>query len=145
MNMTQSEAVLLSLLGPRPVFWYEESADCFLCSWNGVKMTQEHALMLIAEFFWGHHPSPEMKRIADRKFYLLYRSGVFEDSEKWGDLVESHAPFDGMYSWYKKYMLEHVKQKLHYVTPKEAYSWLDLGSMDRMKTVDKDDPTCYNR
>lgn len=137
--MTQSEAVLLSLLGPRPVFWYEKSVDSYFCSWNGVRMTQEHALMLISELFWGQYPSPEMKRVADRKFYIFYNSGIFENSQGWKGIVESHAPLGGMHSWYKKSLIDHINKELYDYTTldakfSEVYNWLDFDRLYQEKS-----------
>jgi hypothetical protein len=124
--MMQSEHVLLSLLGPRPVFWYEEQIDEVFCAWNGIKMTQSHALMQISSFFWGANPTPEMRRAADSHFYFLWAMGAFENSESWKSIIERNMTDSTMHGWYKRKLKPVYEKHLQNVTPGEAYNWLSL-------------------
>lgn len=127
MSTTQSEALLLSLLGPRPVFWYEERADSIFCAWNGIKMLQEHALMLVSEYFWKKYPSPEMKTVAGRKFHLLYRSGFFENCGDWKKIDRNRdSDPTSIYKWYKNSLHEHITKNFSDLDPATAYQWLSL-------------------
>lgn len=126
MIMTQSEAVLLSLLGPKPVFWYNKRHDTILCAWNGIVMTQSHALMLIGEFFWKQTPTPEMRRVADKDFYILYKSGAFENTEKWDNIINDNVFVSVMHSYYKKKLKVFIENNLGNTKPDEVYRWLNL-------------------
>lgn len=122
----QSEYILLSLLGPRPVFWYDEKFDEVLCAWNGVRMTQAHALMLISSTFFENGPTPEMRRAADSHLHYLWSMGAFEDSESWGPIIMDNLPGSSMHNWYKNRLRPVIQKYLQNTKPEEAYSWLNL-------------------
>ena len=128
--MTQSEAVLLSLLGPRPVFWYNDKHDVVLCAWNGIIMTQKHALMLASEMFWSQGPTPEMKRVADKDFYTLYHSGAFENSNNWNAVVEntiSNIPGNSLHNYYRRKLEPFIQKNLSSEKPETVFKWFNLG------------------
>jgi hypothetical protein len=122
----QSEYILLSLLGPRPVFWYDEKFDEVLCAWNGLRMTQAHALMQISSFFMGSGPTPEMRRAADSHLYYLWSMGAFEDSENWEHTLKTNSTGSSMFQWYKRKLQPVYQKYLTNITPGEAYNWLGL-------------------
>ena len=126
MTTKQSESVLLSLLGPRPVFWYDESFDEVFCAWNGIVMTQKHALMLVSEFFWNQNPTPEMKRIADRDLIILYNAGAFDNSNNWAHIIENYALQNIMHTWYKRKIKPVFDRYLKETKPAEVYSWFNF-------------------
>ncbi len=122
----QSDHVLLSLLGPRPVFWYDEKFDEVFCAWNGIKMTQNHALMLFSSFFFGGGPTPEMRRAADSHLYFLWSMNAFDNSENWEFTLTQNIPGSSMHNWYKKKIQPVYDRHLTNIKPAEAYNWLNL-------------------
>lgn len=126
MSTMQSNYVLLSLLGPRPVFWHDEKFDEVLCAWNGIKMTQAHALMLMSGFFFGGGPTPEMRRAADSHLYFLWSMDAFEDSKNWEFVLNQNIPGSSMHNWYRKKLQPVYDQYLKDTKPGEAYNWLNL-------------------
>lgn len=125
--MMQSDYVLLSLLGPKPVFWYDEKFDEVFCAWNGIKMTQNHAIMVISSYFFNNSPTPEMRRVADKHFHYLWSMGAFENSESWEYTVNRLAPQGQLYAWYRSKILPVIEKHLAgRVTPQEAFNWLNL-------------------
>jgi hypothetical protein len=122
----QSEYVLLSLLGPRPVFWHDEKFDEVLCAWNGIKMTQAHALMLVSTFFFNSSPTPEMRRVADSHLYFLWSMNAFEDSKSWEFTLNQNIPTSCMHNWYKKKIQPLYQKQLLNTDPAMAYDWLNL-------------------
>lgn len=124
--MMQSKHVLLSLLGPRPVFWYDEKFDEVFCAWNGLRMTQNHALMLISSFFFSSAPTPEMRRAADSHLYYLWTMGAFDDSESWDHTLKNHLPASSMFQWYRRKLQPVYEKHLKNTPPGEAYKWLNL-------------------
>ena len=127
MTTKQSEAVLLSLLGPRPVFWHDEKFDEIFCAWNGICMTQNHALMLASESFWKQAPTPEMKRVADRHLFLLYNAGAFENSKNWRlTVLNYNTSHTSMHSYYKNALSKHIDKELVNTNPVEVFKWFNF-------------------
>ena len=124
--MTQPEAVLLSLLGPRPVFFKHPDFPDILAAWNGMVMTQKHALMLAMEKFWGSGPTPEMKKAADHNLFWLYKAGAFENSESWNDIIIREVPTSNMYQWYRRKLTPFFNRELVNHKPDEIFRWFNL-------------------
>jgi hypothetical protein len=124
MTTKQSNSVLLSLLGPRPVFWYDDKFDQVFCAWNGLCMTQNHALMLASELFWNQGPTPEMRRVADRDLRILYSSGAFENSDNWAVIIDSNV--NTMHNYYRKKLKPFAEKNLKSTKPHEVFEWFDL-------------------
>lgn len=124
MTTKQSESVLLSLLGPRPVFWYDDKFDEVFCAWNGICMTQNHALMLASELFWNQGPTPEMRRVADQKLLTLYSAGAFENSRNWSGIINDNV--NTMHAWYRKKLKVFVEKNLKSTKPQDVYKWFNL-------------------
>lgn len=122
MTTKQSEAVLLSLLGPRPVFWHDDKFDETFCAWNGVCMTQNHALMLASNLFWNQAPTPEMIRVADRHLFLLYNAGAFENSKTWRLTITTSS----MHGYYKNMLTSHINKELNNVKPIDVFKWFNF-------------------
>ena len=125
--MTQAESILLSLLGPRPVTWRNSEFPDVLVSWNGMCMTQNHALMLAESFFWNQQPTPEMRFTADRRLLLIYCAGAFENSENWRKIIEEHAPHGTMHQWYERKLRSFIKNTLKDAEPMDVFSWFNLA------------------
>lgn len=125
--MTQAEALLLSLLGPRPAFFQNPKFPDILCAWNGVVMTRSHALMLASELFWNQGPTPEMRYAADRKLLLLYQAGAFENSESWAPLISSNTYSGCMHQWYRLRLKPHIDRTLSGTRPYEVFQWFDFA------------------
>jgi len=128
MTTKQSEAILLSLLGPRPVFWHDAKFNEIFCAWNGICMTQNHALMLASDMFWKQPPTPEMKRIADRHLFLLYNSGAFENSKDWKSTISNYSidTSSSMHGYYKRMLTPHIIKELSQSTPIDVFKWFNL-------------------
>jgi hypothetical protein len=124
MNTKQSNSVLLSLLGPKPVFWYDDRFDEVFCAWNGICMTQNHALMLASEFFWNQGPTPEMRRVADQNLRILYSAGAFENSSNWSGIIDDNV--NVMHTWYRKKLKLFVEKNLKSTKPQDVYKWFNL-------------------
>ena len=124
MTTKQSNSVLLSLLGPRPVFWYDNKFDEVFCAWNGLCMTQNHALMLASEFFWNQGPTPEMRRSADRDLRILYSSGAFENSDNWAVIIDNNV--NTMHGYYRKKLKSFIEKNLKSTKPHEVFEWFNL-------------------
>jgi hypothetical protein len=124
MNTKQSNSVLLSLLGHKPVFWYDDKFDEVFCAWNGICMTQNHALMLVSEFFWNQGPTPEMRRVADQNLRILYSAGAFENSSNWSGIIDDNV--NVMHAWYRKKLKSFVEKNLKSTKPQDVYKWLRL-------------------
>jgi hypothetical protein len=120
----QAEAVLLSLLGPRPVFWRNPKFPDVLAAWNGMCMTQGHALMLAEERFWGSNPTPEMKHVADRRLMILHSAGAFENSTTWVGVIEENQ--GSMHNWYRKKLKLFFDRDLKDAKPSEVFNWFNL-------------------
>jgi len=125
--MTQAEAVLLSLLGPRPVFWRNPEFLDVCAAWNGMCMTQNHALMLASELFWHQGPTPEMRFVADRRLLMIYHAGIFENSEGWHKIINEQAPYGGMHQWYRRRIKPFVDRGISATPPAEVFEWFDLA------------------
>lgn len=124
--MTQAEATLLSLLGPRPVFYKNPDFPDILAVWNGMVMTQNHALMLAMEKCWGSGPTPEMKKAADHKFLWLYKAGAFENSHNWNDVITGSVASGSMHNWYKRKLAPFFQKDLEKYKPDEVFKWFNL-------------------
>ena len=124
MNTKQSNSVLLSLLGPKPVFWYDDRFDEVFCAWNGICMTQNHALMLASEFFLNQGPTPEMRRVADQNLRILYSAGAFENSSNWSGIIDDNV--NVMHTWYRKKLKLFVEKNLKSTKPQDVYKWFNL-------------------
>jgi hypothetical protein len=130
--MTQPEAVLLSLLGPRPVSYRNPKFPDVLCAWNGILMTQNHALMLAGEYFWSQGPTPEMRHTADRRFLLLYQAGAFENSDSWHNVVLQNTFSGSMHQWYRIKLKPHVERSgLLGTKPQEVFQWFNLAQWSK--------------
>ena len=126
MKQYESEALLLSLLGPRPVFWRDDQFDEIFCAWNGIIMTQKHALMVAGELFWNQSPTPEMKRQADRDLVVLYNAGAFSNTDKWHFIIKDKTVNGTMHSWYKRKINPVIQRYLKETQPQEVYSWFNF-------------------
>jgi len=124
MTTTQADAVLLSLLGPRPVFWRNPKFPDTLTAWNGICMTQRHALMLAGERFWGAFPTPEMKHAADSHLMFLHSAGAFENSDNWGRIINGNS--GSMHNWYRRRLTPFFDKELKDQKPHEIFKWFDL-------------------
>lgn len=129
--MTQAESILLSLLGPRPVFWKNSQFPDICATWNGMCMTQNHAMMLAGELFWHQSPTPEMRFAADRRLITVYHSGIFENSESWAQVIREHAPYGGMHQWYRRKLKPFIDRNLAGSRPQEVFAWFNLAEWAR--------------
>lgn len=125
--MTQAEAVLLSLLGPRPVFWRNPEFPDVCAAWNGMCMSQVHALMLAGELFWHQSPTPEMRFTADRRLLMIYNAGIFENSDSWRQVIEEQSHYGGMHQWYRRKLKPFVDRSLKSTKPAEVFGWFNLA------------------
>jgi hypothetical protein len=91
-NMAREDALAWSILDPRPGFYYHPRSDAHICIWQGVVMTQIHALLMIAGNWNLTYPNDRMRKSAYAEFIRAYRLGAFGDHPNW-EYTMSEDPY----------------------------------------------------
>jgi len=114
---------MLSMLGPRPVIFYDAKVDTYLCFWQGFIMTHKQALVIASFFYLNIYPTPKVKNEIFAEFKKLQYSadlgGAICDPLNWNP--------DGHFNYMVKFL--EVNAKKMTVSPKEVIKWFNTTGL----------------
>lgn len=113
----RDRALMLSILGPAPVMFYNESVDAYGVAWGGILMGRKQAMQLAAYYAFNISPTPKMREYALKEFQRLYSCGGFGE-QKWGNQPENWS--------YLRSRVDRNKSMRDYIastTPERMFQW----------------------
>lgn len=133
----RSELLLLSKLDDKPAFYYHAKSNTKICYWNGVAMTRNQAVAVIAKVWGFTWVTREMQHSTWQEYLWAYKTGAF-GHDKWGYLfqnfiVNKDNHINKMISWLSANDKEFPMRVSMKYSKQEALEWIfdtDLAEID---------------